>query len=592
MPYARPRHRPRARCALVTSLTGVLLAAASACSIGGPPTAAQAGECTAEVLEPAVVQGPGPESPLLREELTIEGVVIGDFQGDEQADGDLDGFFVQGAADGDPASSDAVFVYAPNGAAVGAGDRVQVSGTVEEQFAQTQVADVTRLAICGRDSLPDAISLSVPLTSPASYEALEGMRVELGGLTVAETRLVDDFGEVLLSAGGSLTTPTEHADPGQDARAVALANLERQIVLDDGRSGTQQRPVRYLDPGATLRVGDTLDELTGVLSFAFERWRVQPTGPVRFSRANPRVDAAAEVGGKLRIAGFNVLNYFTSLTGGRGASNPEDFAEQQAKIVAAISALNADVVALAEMESNDGVATQALVDALNDAAGQPRWAAVPVPVNFTGTDEITVAQIYQPHAVEPVGEPVALPDPSFANARQPIAQTFTGGGETFTLIANHFKSKSCGRASGENADQDDGAGCWNADRTRQAQALAAFVDDRRVASGDDDVLIVGDLNSYTREEPVDVLVLAGLVNQLTRHVPEPQRYSYVFDGARGVLDHSLATPGLSAKITGATIWHINADEPDLLEYTGDGAYTQLDPYRASDHDPLIVGIGS
>ena len=190
---------------------------------------------------------------------------------------------------------------------------------------------------------------------------------------------------------------------------------------------------------------------------------------MRFSQANPRAHAPAEVGGTLRIASFNVLNYFTSVTGGRGASNPEDFAEQQAKIVAAISALNADVIALAEMESNNGVATQALVDALNEAAGQPRWAAVPVPANFTGTDEITVAQIYQPDAVEIVGDPVALPDPSFANARQPIAQTYTGRGETFTVIANHFKSKSCGQASGDNADQDDGAGCWNADRTRQAQ---------------------------------------------------------------------------------------------------------------------------
>ena len=74
-------------------------------------------------------------------------------------------------------------------------------------------------------------------------------------------------------------------------------------------------------------------------------------------------------------------------------------------------------------------------------------------------------------------------------------------------------------------------------------------------------------------------------------MPDPDRYTYVFDGARGVLDHAFATPELSAQITGAAIWHINADEPDLLDYAGDPAYTVLDPYRASDHDPVIIGIG-
>ena len=591
MPLSRPRHRRKTRRALVTALAGALLAGTSACSIAGASRAAPGADpCDAQALPPSALQGTATMSPLLGKDVTTEGIVVGDFQGEDQADGDLDGFFIQGAADGDTQSSDAVFVYAPDGDPVAAGDRVQVTGTVEEQFTQTQVGAVTSLAVCGSDALPDPTALALPVAAPGDLETLEGMRVALRDLTVAETRLLDDFGEVLLAVDGRLSTPTEAADPGLDAQAVATANLNRHIVLDDGRSGTQQRPVRYLAPGETLRAGDTLDEVTGVLSFAFERWRIHPTEPVAFATTNTRPGAPADVGGELRVASFNVLNYFTSLSGGRGADNDADFVEQQGKIVAAIGKLDAHVVALQEIESNDGIATQALVDALNASAGEPRWAAVPVPANFTGTDAITVAQIYRTAAVERVGEPVALTHPAFSNARQPIAQTYAGRGETFTVIVNHFKSKNCGDASGENADQDDGAGCWNSDRVTQAQALAAFVDDRRRASGDDDVLILGDLNSYTREEPVDVLVLAGLINQLTRYVPEPQRYTYVFDGARGVLDHALATPELSAKITGATIWHINADEPDLLEYTGEPAYTVLDPYRASDHDPVLIGI--
>ena len=591
MALHRPLHRLGARPAIGTALAGVLLAGTSACSTLLTPSVADDGACAAQALAPAAVQGTGAASPLLGQDVIIDGIVVGDFEGDDNAAGDLDGFFVQGKADGDPASSDAVFVYVPNGGPVAAGDRVQIRGTVEEQFTQTQVGTVTGVAVCQGGDQPAPTPLALPVDAFTDFEASEGMRVKLIDLTVAQTRLLDEFGEILLSAGGALSTPTDVADPGQDARSIATANQNRQIVLDDGRGGTGQRPVRHLPPGEMLRVGDTLDELTGVLSFAFDRWRVQPTEPVAFEATNTRTDAPAEVGADLRVASFNVLNYFTSRTGGRGATNPDDFAQQQAKIVAAIDGLGADIVALQEIESNDGLATQSLVDALNDAAGEPAWAAVPVPANFTGSDEITVAQIYRPSSIERVGDPVALADPAFADARQPVAQTYASGGNAFTVIATHFKSKSCGAAKGENADQGDGAGCWNRDRVRQAQALAAFVAERRAATGDADVLILGDLNSYTREEPVDVLVLAGLVNELTRNVPDPDRYTYVFDGARGVLDHAFATPELSAQITGAALWHINADEPDLLDYTGDPAYTVLDPYRASDHDPVIIGIG-
>jgi predicted extracellular nuclease len=592
MSLDRSPRRRRARPALVAVLTGIVLTIASACSTGSAPRATPGDDgCVTGEIAPAALQGTGATSPLLGQRVSIDGVVMGDFQGDDDAAGDLGGFFVQGAPDGDPASSDAVFVYAPGADTVAPGDRVQVHGTVQEEFSQTQVGAVSAVTRCARGELPDPTALALPVDPPAGFEALEGMRVRIGGLAVAETRGLDDFGEIVLSAGGPLTAPTQAAAPGPPAQAVATANANRQIVLDDGRSGTQQRPVRFLAPGQTLRSGDTLDELTGVLSFAFDRWRIQPTEPVTFSPANRRTGSPADVGGDVRVASFNVLNYFTSLEGGRGATNPEDFAEQQGKLVAAIERLGADVVALQEIESNDGAATQALVDALNDARGGQRWARTPVPGNFTGTDAITVAQIYRSDRAQRAGEPVALADPAFLNARQPIAQTYTIGGETVTVIANHFKSKSCGQAAGENADRGDGAGCWNLDRTAQARALAAFVTDRRAAIGDGDVLILGDLNSYAREEPVAVLTGAGLVDQLTRHVPDPQRYTYVFDGARGVLDHALATPELSAKITGAAVWHINADEPDLLEYTGDPAYTTLDPYRSSDHDPVLIGIG-
>ncbi len=171
-----------------------------------------------------------------------------------------------------------------------------------------------------------------------------------------------------------------------------------------------------------------------------------------------------------------------------------------------------------------------------------------------------------------------------------MAQTFRAEHEVFTVVANHFKSKSCGGATGANADQGDGQSCFNADRVTQAQAELRFVEQLRQSSGDDDVLVTGDLNSYTREDPIDVLTGGGLVNLLERELTAEDRYSFVFDGWQGVLDHALATESLADKVTGAGIWHLNADEPDAFQYTGPEAFHSPDPYRSSDHDAGIVGI--
>src|SRR5918996_5703432 len=171
-----------------------------------------------------------------------------------------------------------------------------------------------------------------------------------------------------------------------------------------------------------------------------------------------------------------------------------------------------------------------------------------------------------------------------------MAQTFQGQHEVFTVVANHFKSKSCGGATGANADQGDGQSCFNADRMAQAQAELRFVEQLEQSSGDEDVLVTGDLNSYTREDPIDVLTGGGLVNLLERELTVADRYSFVFDGWQGVLDHALATESLAEKVTGAGVWHLNADEPDAFQYTGPEPFYSPDPYRSSDHDAGIVGI--
>jgi hypothetical protein len=128
-----------------------------------------------------------------------------------------------------------------------------------------------------------------------------------------------------------------------------------------------------------------------------------------------------------------------------------------------------------------------------------------------------------------------------------------------------------------------------------AQALVNWLATDPTGSNDEDFLVIGDLNSYDKEDPIDVLVDGGYADLVNEYQGE-YAYSYVFDGQLGYLDHALANAGLEEEITGVTIWHINADEPDLIDYdtsfkqdAQDAIYAP-DAYRSSDHDPVIIGL--
>ena len=304
----------------------------------------------------------------------------------------------------------------------------------------------------------------------------------------------------------------------------------------------------------------------------------------------------------MQMAAFNVLNYFLTFTGpdARGAGSAAEFERQAGKIVPAIEALGAEVVTLMEIEDTDstgytpGNADAALADLvrrLNNAAGYRKWTFVPLPRELYAVDRdvIRSAIIYQPGVVRPVGAPVGLVDEAvWANAREPIAQTFTKDGDAVTVVANHFKSKSVGAPTGDNVDAGDGQGAWNGDRVRQARSLAAFADRLRRQARDPDVLLLGDFNAYTQEDPIEALRKVGFVDLGERL--DPGRYSYVFDDQSGSLDHALATTELADKVTDLTHWNINAVESFAYQYDGDPALYAPNPYRSSDHDPLVLGI--
>ncbi|WP_353808014.1 ExeM/NucH family extracellular endonuclease [Agromyces sp. SYSU T00194] len=557
--------------------------------------------CTDEPVTIGSVQGTEDASAGEGEFVIVRGVVVGDFQ-----DGGFAGYYIQDAGDGDSATSDGIFVYAPGGAPVDVGDEVIVAGAVSEYFGLTEITPA-EVVVCDTGvELPAATELTLPATE-ADREAVEGMLVTLPQeLAILEFYNYGRYG--LISIGTERQyTPTAVVEPGQPAIDLAEQNALNRIGIDDGRS--TENPDPAIHPNGeeftldnTFRGGDLLTNVTGVLDYRFSTWSVQQTQGADYESVNPRPEVP-EVGGTTTVSSFNVLNYFTTLNS-RGANTLEELARQEAKIVAALAEIDADVFGLIEIENNgdEGAdsAVATLVDALNDAVGAGTYAYVDTGV--IGTDEIATAFIFKPATVTPVGAFALLDssvDPRFIDTenRPALAQTFADpAGEEFTVVVNHLKSKGSSCEEIGDADLGDGAGNCNLTRTAAAAAMTDWIATDPTGTGTADrALIIGDLNSYDHEDPIDVFTGAGYTDLLLQQQGE-YAYSYVFDGQLGYLDYALAGTGLVGDVTGAAPWNINADEPSLIDYdmsfkkpAQDALYAP-DPYRSSDHDPVIVGL--
>lgn len=565
-------------------------------------------ECHASDIDRIhAVQGSGMESPLLGQTCTVEGVVIGDFRGD----GKLGGFFVQEEdihADADETTSEGIFVY-DSKFHVDAGDLVNVTGEVDEYNGLTEIKNITALTVISSGSpLPTPATVTLPFFSDTYLERFEGMQVVLPQkLTVSDHYHLGKFGYVILSYG-RLMSPTNIANPGNDAGRVKAANELSRIILDDGSNTANPDPIIFPYPGFsaenTLRTGFTITGLAGVMSFGYEYYRIHAaTAPVFDTSANQRTSQPTDIRGRIRVAGFNVMNYFNGpvFPTSRGAGTANEFARQRAKIINAVAALNADVIGLTEIENDGygpGSAVQDLTDGLNEAASSGvTYAFINPNTPQLGSDEIAVAILYRKETVAPVGSAATKSDRAFAGRnRQPLAQTFReiATGEQFTVAVNHFKSK--GSPCPDDPDQNDGQGDCNKTRTQAATDLTAWLASFPTGISDPDILIIGDLNAYAMEDPVIAIENAGYTNLIKQEMGS-DAYSYLYDGEAGCLDHALSSASLTPQVKGVTIWHVNADEPYLLDYKEEdkteaqkvSLYSD-NPYRSSDHDPILLGL--
>ncbi|MBX3092690.1 MAG: ExeM/NucH family extracellular endonuclease, partial [Cryobacterium sp.] len=588
--------------------------------------------------------------------LTTKGIVTAAYP-----TGGFNGFYIQtpgtgGAIDmGSHAASDGLFVYSGGTHAVdnvSIGDYVEVAGSISEYYGLTQITptDASSVTI-----LNDAVAPVTPATvnwqtSESKREALEGMLLApQGDFTVSDTYATNQYAEILLASGTApLLQPTEVAAPSVAGYAAALAeNTNNSVTLDDAATinflsgANQSTPLPYVSNSAPVRVGEAVT-FTSPIIFDFRNgvWKFQPTQQLTVANAatvqpatfeNNRQATPQNVGGEVKLATFNVLNYFTTLgenvagctsyndrdgnpvtvkscpgdNGPRGAWDAADLQRQQDKIVAAITALGADVVGLEEIEASTSVAgggsdrdaaLKSLVAALNAKAGSDVWSPVLSPATVPTTEDvIRTAFIYRNAKVEPVGDStILIGSAAFDNARDPLAQAFKAKGapdaDKFLAIVNHFKSKgSAGPLPGD-ADIHDGQGASNASRVAQANALVDFANAMSTSAGTDKVFLMGDFNSYTKEDPIKVLTDAGYVDQGSK----TGKYTYSFGGTVGSLDHVLASPAANAAVNDVDIWNINSPESVALEYSRYNYnaldFYEPDQYRASDHDPLILGL--
>ena len=455
------------------------------------------------------------------------------------------------------------------------------------------------------------------------WDSMIGQQIEISG----DLLIVDHFdllrrGRIKV-ARERLFVPTNDIDPNDaDPSGTSfeggsnVANINKAqkyndnatLIIDDGAEKQNVFPP-VLFPGLgtdfpTVRTGSILKGISGKLYKKRNTILLVPDGPIDWVPAKrPSCPSVGEA--SVKVASFNVLNYFTKIDDGknraRGADSKSEFKRQESKLVSAITTIDADVVGLMELE-NSLEAENELVAALNREVGKDVYQGCGLPKGFGdapgGINAIRVGIIYRSDRVKAIGDVSMVNDSAFYGARTPFVQQFAPktGGKPFHLIVNHFKSKGGStNADPDNKNKGDGQGAFNADRRSQALAICNYIEELN-QKATPRVLVVGDLNAYEQEDPIDAMRSRGLVDlqEKSSANKDGKHYSYIYFGQAGALDHAFATKSLAKDVTGVAAWHINSDEPRFNDYNEEfnpPSLFEVNPYRSSDHDPMLIGIG-
>ena len=503
------------------------------------------------------------------------------------------GFFIQtpsARSDGDADTSDGIFVLHDGTPPVDVGDRVDVTGEVEEFFGFTRI-DATvaagTVSIDGSNqALPAAVEFndSRPSPDPAhpscrrEYECYEGMRIRITTGTVSSGSQhfnSDPVAEMYVtptSSRGFREPGIEY--PGRPDLPVWDGNPE-VFELDPDKLGLPN--VSWV-PGTTFTA-------TGVLGYEFGGYEMWPTELAVRSAAEalPRA-VRPKAPGEITVASQNLLN----LRGGAGSTKLAKLSRLVREVLR-----SPDIVAV--QEAGGRTALQNLATRIRSDDSNVRYTAhLEAPgssqsVGFLVRSGVTVGRVTE-H-----GRSETFVDPRDGTVdrlhdRPPVVLEATAGGLAFSVVAIHNRSL---------IDVDDAArGEWvRTKRLEQAQSVARLVESLQDAK----VIVVGDFNAFQFTDGyVDVvgqirgrvtpdeslmsgpdLVTRDLCNLIDR-LPEPERYSFIFGGNAQVLDHALVNQPLERHVVDIQYARGNAD---AARHNEDDATTAL---FAADHDGLVV----
>ncbi|MCH8550543.1 MAG: endonuclease/exonuclease/phosphatase family protein [Natronospirillum sp.] len=485
-------------------------------------------------MQPYTVQGPGEASPLEGETVTVAGVVT-------QVTPDLRGFFVQGDTDGDPRTSEALFIFAP-GHSMQTERRVAVTGQVKEFHGLTELTRVSQVVDCGPGELPDPVALGAESGNRAG-EPLENMRVSLPATRIIDNYRLLDVGEIILSDGDHQWT---------------LEDASNQRRLDAIPWGLPQN-------AALLGNGNSVEPLTGVLTWRWNRWVVLPDETPDITPAdwtlNPRDTE------RLRIVSFNIENLFNGLDGdfshSRGPGSEAEWQRQRDKVAQALIELDADLLLLQEMEhdwDSDNPVLIELTETLRQLDG--RHYSILAPEPRPGDDAITNAYLFDPEVLQPAGD-LHLVD---THPRPALAQRFRrlDTDAELKVINVHMKSR--------------GRGCIDlckADRAEELEQILAWFEGR---PDNGFRLLGGDFNTLTDESLWEPL----LENAWERLAVEGP--TYWFRGRAQQIDH-FWMQNAPANLQGA-VQPGHAEMPPI-PFLHD-LYEPQSPWGASDHNPVIL----
>ena len=291
---------------------------------------------------------------------------------------------------------------------------------------------------------------------------------------------------------------------------------------------------------------------------------------------NNKPDPKPKMPKGLLVCAANIQNYFYDLGGyAHRKTTKEQQAIQTEKISKALTHINADIYAICEIQKGDSAA-QMLVDAMNAKAKKVRYAYVSQ--GWSNGDTISCGYIYRSDRVRPYGDlQYGYHDPSNHYHYRMVACGFeeVKSGERFVLNINHLRSK---RGTGDES---------NAKRMVNVDSLLVMLNriEQEQLFGDADILLVGDYNCYTQEQPIQTIIGAGYEDILMQY--DSTGYSYVYHSEAGYLDRAFASPTMAAQVKAVHPYHLNADY-----FYSRGYKRRLDKtmFRCADHDPILISL--